>query len=426
VVVSVVSAGKRTLSAANIGMAAAATSDMRRIISLLAVAATTACSSGAPNDVPPERATGKVLDAPVADPHCFVPIRIGAVGSDCCSHPVDINESSDVLVSSQHYEEGDGGFPQRAFVWRAGTRIMIDLPEAYRDFNVEARDINDRGEVVGLLYGGSRDLPFVWRSGTMTVLETPSGGHGNAEAINNAGVIAGSIFGGDRERAVVWRDGVAYDIGIAGRATAINEAGHVIGLYDTPRGGRSFFWDGGTPVDLGTVAALDPASELLTFATDINDRDQVVGQVNDSAAVFWQAGVLRTLSPSDSEAMSINNSGVIAGTGEFGVVVWRGDTQSQLGPGRPSQVSETGWIVGSSEPDSPDDSWSEHAMLWHGGGRLDLGALTGRLSDSRASRINTRGDIAGEENFAEEEKAILWKNTCASGQRGGEEPVDEN
>ncbi|WP_158623353.1 hypothetical protein [Corallococcus sp. CA053C] len=96
------------------------------------------------------------------------------------------------------------GSKYRAFLWRKGR--MIDLGDLGGGVS-RARAINDFGQVVGTsLNGRNFNVPFVWSNGKMTELQfllAPGTGWFLTEvaSINNAGQIVGSgnfSGGGDR------------------------------------------------------------------------------------------------------------------------------------------------------------------------------------------------------------------------------------
>ena len=97
-----------------------------------------------------------------------------------------------------------------------------------------AYDINDRGEILGLSDG----RPVIWAHGMMTPLALPPG---------------------------EW----------FASASAINDLGHVVGsITSTAPGALSMavLWRNGEVIPLPPLAANEPTS-----ATDINNRDEIVG-----------------------------------------------------------------------------------------------------------------------------------------------------
>ncbi len=129
------------------------------------------------------------------------------------------------------------------------------------------------------------------------------------------------------------------------------------------------------PVDLGTLGG------DFSTATDINEREQVVGSSFTAAdhlhAFRWERGHftdLETLGGPTSRASAINSHGD---------------------------------VVGASTPRA--DSLDEVAFVWRGRGPLvSLGALPGDRV-SQANDINDRGDVVGQSGTGTR-RAVIWRD----------------
>ena len=126
----------------------------------------------------------------------------------------------------------------------------------------------------------------IW--GTLT-----SGGSSFASAINDSGKIVGqstSLGNGNfTQHAVLWNGPTATDLG-PGSAEDINEAGQIVGNTDNPAWAtntHATLWNGTTAIDLNTYldASMVSAGYVLTDATSINDKDWIVGTM-DNINVF--------------------------------------------------------------------------------------------------------------------------------------------
>lgn len=233
----------------------------------------------------------------------------------------------------------------------SGVTRIKGLP-GYR-FTV-ARGIGENGWIVGSAeHSGSDPLgaeisrAIVWMDGHTVDLGTLGGSHSAAYAVNEEGQIVGkadlapSTGGATSTHAFLWQSGDMRDLGTLGGshsfAYAVNNEGTVAGFSLTPgdTDRHACLWrtvGAGAPttIDLGALPG-DSASE----AHGVNDLGQVVGTSDvapDAAsnhAVLWDATGADTR-PVDlnrivdthgnwrlTDAMAINNAGVIVGKGLF-------------------------------------------------------------------------------------------------------------
>ncbi|MCX5653460.1 MAG: PEP-CTERM sorting domain-containing protein [Planctomycetota bacterium] len=189
----------------------------------------------------------------------------------------------------------------------------------------------------------------------------------------------------------------------AGQSVAkdINDAGQVAGWSNVASGSyHTFRYSEGVMSD---VAAYHPASR----GWGINSAGQVVGDVDQTAALFSGGGVthLGTLGGNQSIAQDINDSGLIVGhsflAGDKVIhgFTYSGGAMQDLGTlggsgSRAEAVNNTGQIVGSADT----AGGVSHAFADEDGGMTDLGTLGGNLS--WAYGINDRGQVVGQAETA--------------------------
>ncbi|MCU7723939.1 hypothetical protein ODJ79_09450 [Actinoplanes sp. KI2] len=194
-------------------------------------------------------------------------IDLGTLGGDSSGSDA-VNDRDQVLGWSF---PPDGTAVRHTTLWDGGA--LTDLGEFY------ARDLNDRGEVVGTRYLPSGVLRGCrWADGELTDVDTLGGAAGDARAVNERGDIVGGADTADgRRHAFVRRAGVMTDLGTLGgvssQADAVNDRGDIIGTADTAGGPRHpFLWQHGVMTDLTTRGV--PADATLVA---INNRGQLAG-----------------------------------------------------------------------------------------------------------------------------------------------------
>jgi uncharacterized membrane protein len=243
-----------------------------------------------------------------------------------------------------------------AFIWTRERGFELIAESAF------ARDINDRGEVVGW-----------WRTcadvcTTSAFLWTRSEGFRDlgpdfvASAINNRGDLVGHCARIGDLVPCTMRDGVLtlFDCGTScrgGQFIGINAKGDIVGLlYDDNSETDAFLLRrDGSRVPLGPGEAWD-----------VNDRGTIVGVTGNGRAAIWTEDAL----------LSLNTAGTSIATG----------------------INARGSVVGM------DNEWTR-AFLWNP--RKDSVAF---LSDesSQAYDINDRGDVVGW-NGDDAREAVIWR-----------------
>lgn len=169
---------------------------------------------------------------------------------------------------------------QRAFRWTPAAG-MQDLGIFAGEWDSEAVDINNRGEIVG--YSGARAILWT-NTGRINDLGTlPGGSYGKARAINERGEVVGWILDdAGRYHAVLWTAGrEIVDLGtlpgdVSSWAVGINNAGIVVGSSQGPApllARRGFAWTRGE--GMRELPGLPGATN--TVASDINDAGMAVG-----------------------------------------------------------------------------------------------------------------------------------------------------
>jgi probable HAF family extracellular repeat protein len=205
---------------------------------------------------------------------------LGTLPGGAVSSAYAINNVGQVTGSS--LRSGLGSGHDHAFLWTAGA--MQDLGVLAPDYSL-GQGINNQGDVVGgTTNPASASLhAFLFSGGVMRDLGTLGGRASQALGINDAGVIVGTASASnDAAHPFVYRNGVMTDLGFTGgfsqgTAWAINSHGDIVG--DENHGtlpGDAFINTGGVSYDLN---GLIPAGTgwVLHDAVDINESGQIVG-----------------------------------------------------------------------------------------------------------------------------------------------------
>jgi probable HAF family extracellular repeat protein len=337
-----------------------------------------------------------------------------------------------------------------AFRWQRG--VTSDLGVLPGGASSQGNWISGNGLIAGISQNGEID-PLVpsfpelraalWKNGEITDLGTLGGGYESiATAVNSHGQVVGfatntipdadSMFGlGYQTRAFLWQNGAMQDLGTLSTGTnamalLVNERGEVAGnSYTSTEPSElcaqeglgslttgAFLWDKGTMKDLGNFGG------TCTFASDLNNRGQVVGGSRltgdqEQHPFLWDGRKLidlGTFGGSLGNAIALSDSGEVAGWATFPddqvfhAALWRRGKITDLGTlsGDTASFAVTinaiGQVVGVSVP--PDfDFANARPFLWEGGGPMvDLTTLIAggtSLHLTEPETINDRGEIAG-------------------------------
>ncbi|MBD1930619.1 MULTISPECIES: CHAT domain-containing protein [Cyanophyceae] len=214
-----------------------------------------------------------------------------------------------------------------AVVWQNGAIQNI------ASNSVQANDINNLAQVVGITNLNGNNQAFLWQNGAIQNLGTlPGNDFSSANAINNNGQIVGSsgtVSSGSQ--AVLWQNGIIQNLGTLpggnfSNAYGINDAGFAVGDSQAANGNsQAVLWRNGA-IALGTLPG-----DNFSRANDINNIGQVVGSSEganqNTRAFLWQNGIISDLnnliSPSSGwdflqTAAAVNDIGQIVGTGFIG------------------------------------------------------------------------------------------------------------
>lgn len=228
---------------------------------------------------------------------------------------------------------------QRGYIY--ANAVRIDLEKLEPDGPGSARDINNRGTIVGIGALGHGTNAVVWR-------RAPDGSYGSPVAlgfgsptqsprINERGDIAFSAYVLNMHRPLIWPAGPDAEPGEPiwlGRpadghyyAMDINDNGIVVGSRQLPWGEDppvAVVWlpsDYDSPVDLG-----------IGEARAINEQNQIVGTTG---------GSLSEGEPRRPALWTVEPDGTISGPTDVG-------TPSGYLYGGARDINESGWIIGSS------------------------------------------------------------------------------
>lgn len=278
---------------------------------------------------------------------------------------------------------------------------------------------------------------------TVTDLGTLGGAYSQAAGINDSGQVVGTVATADgtSAHAFLYSGGIMTDLGtldasnaIAGgrvraisHASGINNSGQIVGYSQTApfSSDHAFLYSGGSMTDLGNMSTWTSAN---SYASSINANGQVVGFGNAPnlsnapyQSFLYSDGVMTDLGPPVSSGVSsyardINDSGQVVGEAyiagrPYHAFMFSGGVLTDIGTlgGRYSAangINNSGQIVGWAHPF--DNISIEHAFLYSDGSMIDLGTLGS--NSSIAVDINDSGQVVGTFDTFPKQHAFLYSD----------------
>jgi probable HAF family extracellular repeat protein len=251
-----------------------------------------------------------------------------------------------------------------------GSGTFIELKDLPEDFFVEAKVINNSGQMI--LYKENTNESYTydfsdsWRTHTHPVV------------INGLSIIARDIndkwtFVGGNYLCFGFRKIIELDPNGLCDAYAINENNQVVGdlksssyypMIFTPRC-SPFLWENGTLTQL-PIPTNEPYG-YNGYARDINNNKQIIGflvsieRFSKTHACMWENGEIIKFGPPDSMAYAINDLGQIVGSafidGKKKAVLWQNEELIDISKLIPLNsgwiylyeaidINNNGWIIG--------------------------------------------------------------------------------
>lgn len=269
---------------------------------------------------------------------------------------------------------------QRSLMGRQLVFRIIDID--LQIFGGEAKSaralgINAAGEVLcSVLDAKKKERGFVVTTGQATDLGS-FGSNTSPSAINNVGQVVGLAASFVQSEAFIWdkQNKLRFISSNNGSASAINDAGQMVGMGDRVPGTRQgFCWPTDHATNREVIQLIDLADGYQTFPNGINNAGLIVGaaytgggiQGDETHAVIWTLDGSRSLLPSkDLDTLGGQKSVANA-------------------------INGAGKIVGGAETNES----MEHACLWDGESKTDLGVLLGGEL-STALSINNANQVVG-------------------------------
>ena len=213
----------------------------------------------------------------------------------------------------------------RAVLWNGTVPTDLGAGGAYQ--------INDSGQIAGILVGTTRTGAVRWDGTTPVELSSPAGTSSAAYGINSVGQVIGHIVGADDVlHATIWNGTTPTILGPLGGgqtlAYGVNALGQVAGVGTTADGEpHGILWDGTSPIDLGllVLGGVSVANAVNTFGDVVGLASSVSYDMEDPLyrGFIYTGGTMYNLNSfllTDSDvvivsAEGINDSGQIAANG---------------------------------------------------------------------------------------------------------------
>jgi probable HAF family extracellular repeat protein len=313
-----------------------------------------------------------------------------------------------------------------AVIWNENGNV-VDLGHPGGDFAVEARAVNDAGQVACVGEGNPQTYQsYSWESGTFTPIGAlPGLPDSFVEDIDSVGRIVGRslvVGPGAPDRAFIWEAGLFTELGTLGDSSVaygINEVGQVVGrsLAELPGGElqlRGFLWDN------GQMAALEPLSEdVATQAFDVNDAGEIVGSSWNYTTSFFTT---------DQATLWRDNGNEVIDLGVVPAEPGSCSSNPYWHKSIARAINNRGQIVG--EAMCITSGAPKAAFLWKDGVMHNLNDLIpqGTGLDLRSARdINDAGQIVGYAiNQAGDLRAFLLDPVACTGDLNGDGGVGTN
>lgn len=299
---------------------------------------------------------------------------------------------------------------------------------------VSAAGINDSGQVVGSYITNNQGHAFLYTGGVISDIGTLTGENGSSGArdINNKGQIVGlSTTWSNDQHSFLYSDNVMTDLDLLSgkhysEPKRINDNGDVVGYYKTAQNTitilHAYLYSGGTVNEINSLGG----NEAVAFG--INNNGQVVGytttQEGPYRAFIYDNNTMTALDTSSTEiAVGINSSGQILLSPHWML----GGAHSYLDDG--GVLSDLGYLGGNATfGNNINDKgqivgWAyttngggQHAFIYENGIIKDLNTLidpvlrspdAGEMLLENACDINSSGQIVVNGIYNNEQHAFL-------------------